>query len=51
MLELIQLEHLAAVGRYGTLSRAAEALHTSQPVFSRTMQKLEEELQLSVIQI
>lgn len=48
MLELIQLEHLAAVARYGTLSRAAEALHTSQPVLSRTMQKLEEELQVSL---
>ena len=46
MIELYQLEHLLAVARYGTLSRAAEELHTSQPVLSRTMQKLEEELQV-----
>lgn len=48
MIELSQLEHLTAVARYGTLSRAAEALNTSQPVLSRTMQKLEEELQVSL---
>ena len=44
MIELSQLEHLAALAQYGTLSRAAEALNTSQPVLSRTMQRLEEEL-------
>lgn len=48
MIELSQLEHLAALAQYGTLSRAAEALNTSQPVLSRTMQKLEEELQVSL---
>lgn len=44
MLELRELEHLAALAQYGTLSRAAEALHISQPVLSRTMRRLEEEL-------
>lgn len=48
MIELSQLEHLVAVAQYGTLSRAAEALNTSQPVLSRTMQRLEEELQVSL---
>lgn len=48
MIELTQLEHLAALAQYGTLSKAAEELHTSQPVLSRTMQRLEEELQVSL---
>ena len=47
-MELSQLEHLTAVAQYGTLSKAAEALNTSQPVLSRTMQRLEEELQVSL---
>lgn len=45
MIELEQLRQLAAFAEYGTLSGAAEALHISQPSLSRTMQKLEEELQ------
>ena len=48
MIELYQLEQFVAVARYGTLSRAAEELHTSQPVLSRTMQMLEEEFGLPV---
>ncbi|ANU48450.1 LysR family transcriptional regulator [Enterocloster clostridioformis] len=48
MIELYQLEHLLAVAQYGTLSKAAEELHTSQPVLSRTMQKLEDELQVQL---
>ena len=47
-MELSQLEQLAAVAEYGTLSKAAEALNTSQPVLSRTMRSLEEELQVSL---
>lgn len=50
MLELSHLEHLTAVARYGTLSKAAEALNTSQPVLSRTMQRLEEELQVKLFE-
>lgn len=50
MIELYQLEQLAAVAKYGTLSKAAEGLHTSQPVLSRTMQKLEEELQVKLFE-
>lgn len=45
MLELEQLRQLVAFAEYGTLSKAAEALHVSQPSLSRTMQALEEELQ------
>ena len=45
MMELEQLRQLVAFAQYGTLSRAAEALHTSQPSLSRSMQALEEELQ------
>lgn len=44
-MELEQLRQLVAFAEYGTLSKAAEALHLSQPSLSRTMQTLEEELQ------
>ena len=44
MIETEQLVQLAAFARYGTLSKAAEALHISQPSLSRTMQALEGEL-------
>lgn len=41
MIELSQLEQLAAFAEYGTLSKAAEKLHMSQPTLTRAMQKLE----------
>lgn len=44
MFEIYQLEQLLAFVKYGTLSKAAEALHLSQPALSRSMQKLEDEL-------
>lgn len=44
-MELEQLRQLVAFAEYGTLSKAAEVLHLSQPSLSRTMQTLEEELQ------
>lgn len=43
MIELLQLEQLAAFAKYGTLSKAAEKLHMSQPTLTRAMQKLESE--------
>ncbi|MCD8160549.1 MAG: LysR family transcriptional regulator [Clostridiales bacterium] len=43
MLNLYELEQLAAFARCGTLSRTAEELHISQPTLTRTMQHLEEE--------
>ena len=48
MIEIGQVEQLLAVSKYGTLSKAAEALHISQPALTRAMQKLEEELQVSI---
>ena len=46
MFELDQLEQLLAVAEHGTLSNAAEHLHISQPALSRSMQRLEAELQV-----
>ena len=46
MLELYQLVQLLAIAECGTISKAAEQLHLSQPALSRSMQKLEEELQV-----
>ena len=44
MIELYLLEQLAAFAEYGTLSKAAEELHISQPALSRSMKKLEKDL-------
>ena len=46
--ELYQLEQLLAFAECGTLSGAAERLHLSQPALSRSMQRLEAELQVSL---
>ena len=43
-MELYQLRQLVAFAKYGTLSKAAEMVHTSQPALSRSMQNLEAEL-------
>lgn len=44
MIEIRLLEQLAAFARQGTLSGAAEELHTSQPTLTRSMKQLEDEL-------
>ena len=44
--EIYQLEQLLAFAECGTLSGAAERLHLSQPAPSRSMQRLEAELQV-----
>lgn len=44
MIEISYLQILCAFADYGTLSRAAEELHTSQPALSRAMKKMEDEL-------
>lgn len=44
MFELVQLEQLLAINKYGTLSKASEALMLSQPALSRSIQRLEDEL-------
>ena len=43
MIEIFLLEQLVAFARNGTLTKAAEELHISQPALSRSMKKLEEE--------
>lgn len=48
MLELEQLQHLVAFYENQTLSQAAKELHISQPVLTRSMQKLEEELEVKL---
>ncbi len=47
-MELFDLEQLAAFSDYGTLSKAAEKLHLSQPTLTKTMKRLEEEFQVSL---
>ncbi len=41
MIEINMLQQLEAFARFGTLSRAAEELHITQPALSRSMRKLE----------
>lgn len=42
MLNLTELEQLAAFARLGTLSQVAEEMHISQPTLTRNMQHIEE---------
>ncbi|MDE7391373.1 MAG: LysR family transcriptional regulator, partial [Treponemataceae bacterium] len=44
MIELRLLRYFLAVANEGSITRAAEAVHTSQPNLSRQMQELEESL-------
>lgn len=46
MFELNQLEQLIMIAETGTISKAAKILHLSQPALSRSMQRLEAELQV-----
>lgn len=48
MLNLLELEQLAAFAAEGTLFKAAEKLHISQPTITRTMQHLEEDFGVSL---
>lgn len=50
MFELNQLEHLLAFAKYETLSKAAEHLLLSQPALTRSMQKLEEDLGVTLFE-
>ncbi|MFK8911741.1 LysR family transcriptional regulator [Streptomyces sp. YS-3] len=45
-----QLEYLAAVTRLGSLRRAAEELHLSQPALSETLRNLERELGVALLE-
>lgn len=44
-----QLEYIAAVTRYGSLRRAGEELHISQPALSETVRNLERELGVTLL--
>ncbi|WP_148592542.1 LysR family transcriptional regulator [Streptomyces sp. WAC01526] len=44
-----QLEYIAAVTRLGSLRRAAEELHLSQPALSETVRNLERELGVDIL--
>ncbi len=44
MIELNQLEQLVCIAKMGTISKASEKLLISQPALSRSMQKLESEI-------
>lgn len=48
LIESYLLEQFEAVARCGTLLKASEELHISQPSLSRSMKKLEEELGVSL---
>lgn len=48
MIELYQLIELVTFSQQGTLSKTAEQLHLSQPALTRSMQKLERELNVSI---
>jgi len=50
MIEIYLLEALAAFYQYGTLSAASEHLHISQPALSRSMQKLEDLMGVSLFE-
>ena len=46
---LVQLRHLIALADQASFSRAAQAVHLSQPAFSRSIRALEVELQLPLL--
>ncbi len=48
MLELNQLMQLLKIAECKTISSAAQQLHLSQPALSRSMQKLEDVLQVTL---
>lgn len=50
MPEINQLQQLLCVAKHGNLSKAAEELHLSQPALSRSMQRLESELQMELFE-
>lgn len=47
-MEFNQLEQLVAIARYHTVSKAAEMLNISQPALTRSIQRLEEDLEVKL---
>ena len=47
-MNLSHIQYFIAVGRYGSVSKAAEMLHVSQPAVSNAIKMLEQELGLSL---
>lgn len=50
MIELYQLEHLLAIAKYKTMTKAAQELHLSQSALSRSVQRLEDDLQVTLFE-
>lgn len=50
MIDLRHLKHLMAVAEHGNFSRAAEALHLTQPALSRSIQALEASVGAAVLE-
>lgn len=50
MIEINQLQQFICIVENGTISKAAETLHISQPALSRSMQKLEKDLSLQLFE-
>jgi DNA-binding transcriptional LysR family regulator len=48
-MQLRQLQHLVALAEQGSFGRAAEAVHLTQPALSRSIDKLEEDLQARLV--
>lgn len=48
-MQLRQLQHLVALADQGSFGRAAQAVHLSQPAFSRSIDSLEEGLQAKLV--
>src|SRR5919112_3940022 len=48
-MRLEQLEYIAAVTQHGSLRRASERLHISQPALSEAVTKLERELGVTLL--
>lgn len=50
MIEIYQLEYFLATVKEGSLLKASETLHVSQPALSRAIQKLEDDLGISLFE-
>lgn len=49
MIEFYQLEQLVTIAKEGTLSKAAEVLLISQPALTRSIQRLEDDLNINYL--